>query len=51
MKKRKWEWMIDQYFEDNVWSKVPKEDQSPHLFFLIGLISGLIVSFFVTLFI
>lgn len=44
MKKRKWRWRVDQWFEDNVWSTFPEEDSSPHMFFLIGLLIGFLLS-------
>lgn len=40
METGKWKWSVDQWFEDKVWAKVPKEYQTPHFFFLVGLFSG-----------
>jgi len=43
MIKKKWKWMVDQWLEDKIWTKVPKEHQSPHFFFLLGFVTAMIV--------
>lgn len=48
MEKRKWKWLVDQWFEDKVWVKVPEEYSSPHYFFVIGFLSGFILLLFLS---
>jgi len=42
MKKQKWIWFIDQWLEDKIWTQVPEEVASPHFFFLLGFLSGIV---------
>lgn len=39
----KWRWGVDQWFEDKVWAKVPKEHGSPHFFFLLGFMTSTVI--------
>lgn len=48
MKKGKWFWPTDQWFEDKVWPKVPEQYSTPHFFFLIGFGAGAILVFILT---
>jgi hypothetical protein len=41
----KWKYKIDQYFEDKIWSRWPAEHASPHLFFLLGFSSAVVLMF------
>ena len=43
MKKQRWDWKIDQWFEDKVWTKVPVDLATPHYFFLLGFASSIIL--------
>ena len=36
MEGQKWKWSLDQWLEDKVWVKVPKEVATPHFFFVLG---------------
>ncbi len=45
MRKQKWNWAIDQWLEDRVWNKVPKEYATPHFFFVLGFVTALILFF------
>ncbi len=39
---RNWNNKIDQYFEDKVWVKIPKQERTPHTMFVIGFVTALI---------
>ena len=43
MEKRQWDHGVDQWLEDKVWTKFPKEYQSPHFFFLLGVMTSAII--------
>lgn len=45
----KWNWKLDQWFEDKVWTKVPEEYSTPHMFFLFGMFSSFLVILFFSL--
>ena len=51
MEINKWKWSIDQWFEDKVWTKIPKEYSTPHFFFTLGFMSGGILIFILSLFV
>lgn len=37
MEKIKWSRRLDQYLENNVWTQVPEKYNTPHFFFLLGV--------------
>jgi len=46
---KKWNSKVDQYFEDKIWTSIPKKDRTPHMMFMIGFISGLVFSLLITI--
>jgi len=43
MKRMKWHWAFDQWLEDKVWTKIPKQYHSPHFFFVLGFITDSLI--------
>lgn len=43
MERQKWIWPVDQWLEDKVWTKVPKEYATPHYFFLLGVLTTSVI--------
>jgi hypothetical protein len=53
MKTQKWKWKIDQWFEEKVWTLIPKKYATPHFFFILGFMFAflllIIFGFFISL--